>query len=707
MPAGGSPPGSPKRSHFQPATWIGGQRRRRLVRRSGSVSGSLPRSNTTPILYTGVSATSSLAMSSAFVAYGPATHTSTPQRGGATPVTASPTPTTATEGRKKRHILDVLKPKERPESSHASEAVVTSPLPPLTPKAAKMLGVDFKGSDHEHTQGGQDQTDGKDDSAEVRPALRKKLSLPWLSSYQNKTEKQTKFKEEGLDETDPPTASQARLKKSSWKGPNKKAMRMLDLIQPRSRSSQRNADQDTPSLLSYQDQATEIGYNSDNDIVAPRRSAPRPIPAQNRKSRTRRKGPKSLEKMSPITEASLSEDGVVVDGDINGIVLEAISEDEKSRYVLDEDDISQLEDDEYDSQDEYEGQTPNSALLNRQSTKLQRIERPEMVHVKSHLQELERVLLNNEEKKRNLDLENRNLELDHIEMKREFRKIKARSVIQYEPNYDSSFRYDDHHHVHVDDPDDPDDSDSEIDDGIGSDIDLDEEPTLHIAQPMTFTRITPGMVKLVDIPPRKSKIVAEVGKTSGEAKSAHRNKRDGVIVMGDVNSDTVLAKGTQHGFMPQKKGRLPREESLNKVKGLVDNYDYSELHPRSDSVNPALLADQEIPPAPLPKDLRHIPKVVSPKHHCVHNGHVFRSMNLKRTPDNVGINDLEVSPYLQTPTGAKQHVDVPVRCEKCGFSVTEELWECDIPACRLTVCRYCAEDMEEKWQERAVDSWDD
>lgn len=594
-----------------------------------------------------------------------------------------------------------------------------------------MLGVDFKGSDYgEHTHGGQDQTDGKDDSAEVRPALRKKLSLPWLSSYQNKTEKQTKFKEEGLDETDPPTASQGRLKKSSWKGPNKKAMRMLDLIQPRSRSSQRNVDQDTPSLLSHQDQATEVGYNSDNDIVAPRRSAPRPIPAQKRKSRTRKKGPKSLEKMSPITEASLSEDGVVVDGDVNGIVLEAISEDEKPRYVLG-DDISQLEDDEYDSQEEYEGQTPNPALLNRQSTKLQRIERPEMVHVKSHLQELERVLLNNEEKKRNLDLENRELELEHIEMKREFRKIKARSVIQYEPNYDSSFGYDDHHHVHVDDPDDPDDPDSEIDDGIGSDIDLDEEPTLHVAQPMTFTRITPGMVKLVDIPPRKSKNVAqvgkasnEVGKASGEVKSIYHNKRDCVVVMGDVNvsihnlvkqgkdtnseqSDTVLAKGTQDGFKSQKKGRLPREESLNKVKGWVDNYDYSELRPLSDSVNPAVLADREIPPAPLPKDLRHVPNAGSPKHHCVHNGHVFHSMDLKRTPDNVGINDLEVSPYLQTPTGVKQHVDVPVRCEKCGFSVTEELWECDIPACRLAVCRYCAADMEEKWQERAVDSWND
>jgi hypothetical protein len=40
---------------------------------------------------------------------------------------------------------------------------------------------------------------------------------------------------------------------------------------------------------------------------------------------------------------------------------------------------------------------------------------------------------------------------------------------------------------------------------IRSSINLGEEPTLHVATAMTFMRITPGMVKLVDIPPRKNK----------------------------------------------------------------------------------------------------------------------------------------------------------------------------------------------------------
>ena len=44
---------------------------------------------------------------------------------------------------------------------------------------------------------------------------------------------------------------------------------------------------------------------------------------------------------------------------------------------------------------------------------------------------------------------------------------------------------------------------------ISSSIDLDEEPTVHVAKAMTITRVTPGMVKLIDIPPRRNKKVAE------------------------------------------------------------------------------------------------------------------------------------------------------------------------------------------------------
>jgi hypothetical protein len=60
---------------------------------------------------------------------------------------------------------------------------------------------------------------------------------------------------------------------------------------------------------------------------------------------------------------------------------------------------------------------------------------------------------------------------------------------------------------------------------LRSSIDLDEEPTVHVAKIVTFTRITPGMMKLVDIPPRKKKpaqsaqkVVAPVKKEDGYVK---------------------------------------------------------------------------------------------------------------------------------------------------------------------------------------------
>lgn len=54
------------------------------------------------------------------------------------------------------------------------------------------------------------------------------------------------------------------------------------------------------------------------------------------------------------------------------------------------------------------------------------------------------------------------------------------------------------------------DLESESEDGadlisIGSSIDLEEEPTVQVAKVMTFRRITPGTVRLVDIPPKKKK----------------------------------------------------------------------------------------------------------------------------------------------------------------------------------------------------------
>jgi hypothetical protein len=93
------------------------------------------------------------------------------------------------------------------------------------------------------------------------------------------------------------------------------------------------------------------------------------------------------------------------------------------------------------------------------------------------------------------------------------------------------------------------------------------------------------------------------------------------------------------------------------------------------------------------------------KHYCINNGHIFHPIDLKSVPDGTVINNLEVRPYLQTYTGIKQHVYIPVLCEKCGDDCDENIWECQIAVCRMAACQSCAEDMEAEWQERAVSGW--
>jgi len=144
---------------------------------------------------------------------------------------------------------------------------------------------------------------------------------------------------------------------------------------------------------------------------------------------------------------------------------------------------------------------------------------------------------------------------------------------------------------------------------------------------------------------------------------------------------------------------VPREY----VRGY--EYNHTEKWSLSKFVDVDLPAGQDIPPIPLQEDHPPVRRTSYSKHHCIHNGHIFHAIDLKGVPDQVGINKLQVSPFLQSQYGIKQHVDVPIRCQKCNFSVTSELWECDIPACRLTVCRHCASDMEEEWQERAISGW--
>jgi hypothetical protein len=309
------------------------------------------------------------------------------------------------------------------------------------------------------------------------------------------------------------------------------------------------------------------------------------------------------------------------------------------------------------------------------------------------------------------------------------------------------------------------DDDEDDDDLVSksSSIDLEEEPTVHVAKVMTFTRITPGMVKLVDIPPRRKKLeVPAVPATSaptvpampapvspavfaskikvlaGEVKPPFKptytfehdesispfNERSKnmevrkypLSVAGQVNSvqATVMSELslTYKGYnraTKDKKAKLPRDESQLLVQDWMQSYDYNKQRPVSERIDADVLADQQIPPAPFPKEDHVIPppppRSSSRQHYCLNNGHIFHPIDLKTVPDEVSINSLKVRPYLHTPVGHKQHVRVPVFCDRCGEDVKEELWECEVPVCHMVVCRQCAEDMEQEWQARAIDTW--
>lgn len=152
----------------------------------------------------------------------------------------------------------------------------------------------------------------------------------------------------------------------------------------------------------------------------------------------------------------------------------------------------------------------------------------------------------------------------------------------------------------------------------------------------------------------------------------------------------------------------------------VSEYNRIEQRPISTRIDPDVLADQETPPAPFPKTgealrtslAESTPHLTSlelsvplQKHQCINNGHIFHPIDLTRIPDDAVINSLEVRPYMRTHNGVKQHVKIPVLCEKCGNDCDENVWECEIAVCRMVVCQPCAEEMEVEWQERAVNGW--
>jgi hypothetical protein len=96
---------------------------------------------------------------------------------------------------------------------------------------------------------------------------------------------------------------------------------------------------------------------------------------------------------------------------------------------------------------------------------------------------------------------------------------------------------------------------------LRSSINLDEEPTVHVAKMMTFTRVTPGMVKLVDIPARRKKPTE-----------------------------------------PAREGAVAKEKDDGYVKGWVADYNPTLQRPVEECFDDDVLASREVAPAPFPKE---------------------------------------------------------------------------------------------------------
>ncbi|KAJ4305092.1 hypothetical protein N0V90_000622 [Kalmusia sp. IMI 367209] len=379
------------------------------------------------------------------------------------------------------------------------------------------------------------------------------------------------------------------------------------------------------------------------------------------------------------------------------------------------------------------------------------------------------------EEKLKVDSEVLRLRDGQEELKKQFRSLKA-STLSLNPQ------------INVVPPSERDDTDRLSDShvSIRSSIDLDEEPEICEYTLALPVRVTPGMIKCIDIPAKKSrnnpasrtkgKEVAHVQDRqsygfkgddlidlSNSRKQPVHSHVDASIVAGVARKDEDLEpfppyidnfEIEEQFDRPKRNLGIPREESLTFTQSWVDRYGDANQRPLSVRYDPDVLAERAIPPAPLPKDgevrlltspvAMHMPPPIPrmsplrqlsfpspdrvplptspvsaftrspvkspqrrppPMPHCIQHGHSFRPINLKEIPDSAAVGRLGVSPYLITPTGAMQHVDVTVQCDKCNRSLDEVIMQCKVPVCKLAACYDCALAMQEDRERRRIDAW--
>lgn len=361
-----------------------------------------------------------------------------------------------------------------------------------------------------------------------------------------------------------------------------------------------------------------------------------------------------------------------------------------------------------------------------------------------------------------LDLKKSRLFEDHTNMKSQLDGLKRWSLIPFE---NEACVCDEQHGNYTHYRGGGEDEEEECDDDDDFEYEetaSDDEAVVFVAEMMLIRGLPPGSVKLVYIPPRESNKpttgssttesiqpdaprlvhLKEVPKQKKgrEARATEAETRPGEVrwqntlpvprtpgsrhprALSKLDTQSLARYPQSHQLSPSspyrsptlahvqyRKARLPKEHSRNLVTGWIDSDSSTASRPLSWKVDPDVLADQNLdrPPTPPPKDPRR--KAGSTpgefKHHCVRNGHVFDRIDLEQVSDDTALNRLEINPYLQTPTGVREAVKIPVICENCGEKCDSVLWRCSIQARRIVVCDTCQQGREKERRVLAEDSW--
>ncbi|RMZ71679.1 duf-domain-containing protein [Pyrenophora seminiperda CCB06] len=691
--------------HLQPAKMVAGKRRR------GPRRSSVPRSNTAP--GHGSSSTASADDMTA----SPLSESPT--------LTLASTSTSSKEGKKKHGMFGFKsKDQDRPSSSRGSP-LPSSPLPPCTPvKAAQFLGVD--------TAAGR----ARSSSLGRRGENNRTQDLPDTVTGQSEIKEQS-------------TESDQRKHKNFWSNSGKKAQRMLGISSPRISSPLNpNSKLGTKGkgIAGHHSEKVTKQFSSsmpDLNVLTQQFSGnARPV-AQAPSQRSRKKVPKTVDKMTPITETSHDElrnsynsnweldliqeyaDDPFSTAPLGSTITETPLSSSSAKNKLGGGDLSSTD---RVIKEEDEAEEPALHRGSKVSSDNAKSQHPQALHVRGPLQTVEDLLLDATEEQRKatnaqldayknlLDMNDwqrritdaavAKMKAEHEAFKDEYAKTQeefAKRMCEWEL-LDQQQKAKEHA---SNDDDDDDDLPS-----IRSSIDLEEEPTLHIATAMPILVVKPGMVKLVDIPPRRKKPVVPVDPvTPADTVAA---KLASTVLKGPVASKPVQSssgkpklplKPIRH-FQPEE-GISPFNERSTKEEATCCHACPPPLPAKNFDSDESV--DEATPPPPLPKDdylmsptSPHPPRSSSKEHHCIRNGHVFYLVELNKVPDETRFNSLGIRPYLRTPTGIKQHVHVPVLCDNCDEDVRNELWKCSIPNCSVGVCQKCAEDMEHEWVERVT-----